>query len=379
MSIKSACMRLRPVGGPDAREAATGGTQVSAAATWGSTSNSVTFGEARPHSGWERDSAIGDCACAAAVQLRALHRGFHARATVQMCKTHALVFVRQPLTRICPCPLKCGQKIRWNQREAHFEHDCPEFEVKCAHGCGASMPRHEVPGHIEECNYALVSCPIASCSVQVRRSELRDHLASSMAAHMMLLSETVAKQSLIIKTQAAAIADLQKHRFCGILQTPDSVTFPITNVYSTLDRAQVQKTKIRSPRYMLENGLHFELEVVFDHLQVSVYLSLQPGPYDNLLEWPFSARYTISILDQSSIPEHIERSVHPERHGNSQAFRRKEVGCMMVLYLRRPGRMVPQKEGASEGAGWVEGGCPASQSRVLTTTTPAQHLDPSTG
>lgn len=187
------------------------------------------------------------------------------------------------------------------------------------------MPRHEVPGHNEECTHTLVTCPVVSCPTQLRRRELQEHLASNLAAHLLLMSETVSQQDQIIKAQAVTIADLQKYRFCGVMQGRNSVTFPVTQVFAKLDMAQVRKTKIRSPRYMLENGIHFELEVVFDSSQVSVYLSLQPGPYDNLLDWPFATKYTIAILDQSAIPEHIERSVQPERHGNSQAFRRKEV------------------------------------------------------
>lgn len=152
------------------------------------------------------------------------------------------------------------------------------------------------------------------------------HLETGMVEHMLLLNSLVAKQASVIEAQAKEIADLRKFKHCSILQSEESATFPIPNISERLAQAQVSKTKYRTPRCMLANGLHFEIEVAFDHQHVSVYLSLQPGAYDGLLAWPFDSSYTLCVLDQSqSDPQHIERVVVPPRHPDSQAFRRREV------------------------------------------------------
>lgn len=134
------------------------------------------------------------------------------------------------------------------------------------------------------------------------------------------------------------MASLEKYKFCSVLQvrklrasldltlfqTPNSVTFPVTGINGMIANAKAgRRAKCRSPRYTLGNGLSFELEVGFDMTFASVYLSLQPGPYDGLLSWPFRHGYRLAILDQSAYPQHISRLVNTQRHPDSQVFRRK--------------------------------------------------------
>lgn len=147
--------------------------------------------------------------------------------------------------------------------------------------------------------------------------------------HLVLMNQTIQGQREVIAELRNEVDALQRNRHVGVLQTDNSVVYAIENMDDTLSMAARSKVKIRSPRYMLASGLNFEIEVAFDHAMVSLYLSLQPGRYDGLLTWPFRSRYTLSILDQTPHnPEHIERTVVPVRHPDSQVFRRKQAESM---------------------------------------------------
>ena len=68
---------------------------------------------------------------------------------------------------------------------------------------------------------------------------------------------------------------------------------------------------------------------------VALFVHMMQGDYDDTLDWPFTGKFTLSILDQSDNNEsrcHLRKTLEPELEPNIQAFQRPTAPYNKVGY-----------------------------------------------
>ena len=176
--------------------------------------------------------------------------------------------------------------------------ECPDIVVPCPNeGCGKEMYRKLLQAHTKICPKEIISCSysIAGCCVMTTREAVMEHEHQFTQEHLHMALEHMRQQDAEIKA-------LKQE------QTSHTCTFFV-------EEFQVKRKEqsfYYSPCfYMPPNvGYKMQVEVTFsncDHMGVFVYL--EQGRYDNVLEWPFRGEVTIELLNQLDDKDHEEHII----------------------------------------------------------------------
>ena len=240
-------------------------------------------------------------------------------------------YLKRHLTHDCylrpyQCPF-CGHKDTYEAITGcaivpiadfgYFGHQatCPEVPLACPNRCGSEdIKRKDIDSHRSKCPQEPVECPFAEAGCTdgaVRRSQLEDHMTSSLQQHLMLvmkdsketkrelaktkekLSDTEVKLRETEQRQNEAIAKLSvaiSHIFMsnGLVKNGESVTFRMPNFSYYRRSGKVWY----SPPFYYRKGYKMCLAVYANGVgegvgtHVSLSLLLLRGEYDDKLEFP---------------------------------------------------------------------------------------------
>ncbi len=189
---------------------------------------------------------------------------------------------------------------------------CPQQPVKCPHGCGLSPQRKNLATHkAEECPKAMVKCEIQGCEEKRQRKDMPAHMEEYLVHHVQLLSKIVRE----LQAEKRQREEAEQAR-----QLPISMT--VTDVQQCLET----KKEWTSPLlYTHERGYAIQLKVyVAGHRiaglrnEISVYVEVIRGQYDDQLQWPCRVSIEVSLINQEQDGENVTRVANIQARKDGQ-------------------------------------------------------------
>ena len=186
-----------------------------------------------------------------------------------------------------PCPNKCGKTLQRQNLHSHITNDCPLTIIDCDFqhvGCEVTLPRKDMPTHLQE---GVV------CHVSLQ--------AESYKKDMMRLEE----ENKILKQRVVKLTkDLNIYKICTLLCPLELI---MTNYYQRKEAEELWRSP---PFYTHQMG--YKLCLLVDasgkHFNkgthIAIYIKLMKGDYDSQLCWPFRGTIKIKILDQCLNRQH---------------------------------------------------------------------------
>ena len=174
-------------------------------------------------------------------------------------------------------------------------------------GCGEILPFNRQAAHLKACRTTVVECTIKGCNTRMPRGSFRTHFEDPnvMANHVFLLSAEVARLTVECDRPELVQNDVVVFRVSDVAKKFDSTSFRFETKLYTLGmmgrqgynfRVQLRKREWPEDRKKFNDRL-------------GVYLHIEQGEIDDLLQWPFPFNYTFTILDQGPEKRHIEFAV----------------------------------------------------------------------
>lgn len=241
--------------------------------------------------------------------------------------------------------------------EHHLSHVCPERKYSCAYcgmietykfiteshdekcekkivdcinqGCSVRIERGQIEFHAREsCDYTEVYCKYASigCEEKRLRMKMKPHEEDSDTHLIMALDKIVELNKIALKvpikdtvervkvpikdTSRPRHASYKPYKYTISNETSkqSSVTFKLKG-YS--DKMKSRSQHAFQPFLTSPSGYKMCLSVypIFEAeaSYMTVYLKVLHGPYDNVLEWPMKASFTIELLNQLDDHNHLEQ------------------------------------------------------------------------
>ena len=187
------------------------------------------------------------------------------------------------------CP-HCDETLE-NQRAltTHLRKDCPNVEAVCSAGdgtrrCGAKMLRKDLAGHRRDvCPSMRIDCRYksAGCPHKCARRDMAAHCKASTEAHLALAMGALDREPPATTELLWTIEDAPRHirdKTKNVVWNPRSVIGPFG--------------------YKIALVAKFNKGDDSDHLGLSV--GTTPGPFDDVLQWPFAYGYTVTLLDRTA-------------------------------------------------------------------------------
>lgn len=247
---------------------------------------------------------------------------------------------------------------------------CSCRPVSCPNECGIYPERKNLKTHLgNDCPLALLECQFAGvgCKEVFVRKNMHTHLVEGVVAHLSLQSQFY--QSCFVHLESkltgceAKIAELEKenaslkstldlvknaasnHGISGVdhseaasmpdicrLKLQDDRTYtymeeleklksficipPVQFTIHSVSHLQKDKLKwLSAPFYTHAEGYKMCLKVypsghsTSTGIDMSLYVCIMKGPYDDLLKWPFRGSVAIQLLDQLHCEHHLVRTV----------------------------------------------------------------------
>eukprot|EP00048_Salpingoeca_helianthica_P015705 m.228164 g.228164 ORF g.228164 m.228164 type:complete len:387 (-) comp17414_c0_seq1:131-1291(-) len=185
------------------------------------------------------------------------------------------------------------------------EKSCEFRTVICdLPGCNEMMQASKLPAHVRTCRTVLMDCLVKGCPARPARGAFRAHFEET--AHVYLLAAEVSRLS----------AELDRPE----LVHDNTVVFKVADVLKKFEAPAFRfETKLYTLGVMGRLGYNFRVQLrkrewpedrkKFND-RLGVYLHIEQGEIDDLLQWPFPYHYTFSILDQSPADKrHVEFAV----------------------------------------------------------------------
>ncbi|XP_020913585.1 TNF receptor-associated factor 6 isoform X2 [Exaiptasia diaphana] len=246
----------------------------------------------------------------------------------------------------------CPWKGTLNELESHHK-ECPKFKTTCPK-CKEKITNEELPNHREKvCPKERIKCPLhfMGCKEENFIPEVNKHIASHFASHVHDLAKAVLELQIKVDNQAKPTKAVEEGARGGqkssagysgysedrlfentILLQPDlkrlsdRMTRLETRVIDlegrvsngtfiwkidNYDQCRAQAVNhsvpaIHSPPfytglYGYKMCLRMNLNGVDSGVDrhISLFVHMMQGEWDDILEWPFTGRITLAILDQS--------------------------------------------------------------------------------
>ena len=222
-----------------------------------------------------------------------------------------------------PCPLckKAGLKTLPDQ---FFKRQVNALKVCCLHksaGCPwvgelGGLERHLSAGSAEgECKFEEIACEFshAGCSAKLARARLAGHKRQHVGEH---LSMVVRKQAKVIATLQQQVKQLAAHLKPESLAESPTVSFipPPAIIMTDFSQHKSAGDSWQSPPFYSHIGgykmcLEVDAKGYGDETQVSVFVYLMRGEYDDDLLWPFRGDITLQLCNRREDAGHIKHTV----------------------------------------------------------------------
>lgn len=269
---------------------------------------------------------------------------------------------RQCERRVVACP-HCDLKVVWRFLEEYHFKQCPKLLIQCPNGCG-EVCRGELARHLDNiCEKSLVKCPfrVVGCDFEGTREELGNHEKVSETEHygkmlnivqtlkstcdyhstllncgggssksedtsgnlaekvddleedmhqlretdMMRLRSEIIQIRLKCQDNQRNMNDVRSKMWNGrvfwkvenfekCFQDAKEENSPAVHSFSFYTGIPGYKMYIRINPFGVEEG---------EGTHISMFVHLEEGEYDNIIEWPMSGKIILTILDQSECQE----------------------------------------------------------------------------
>ena len=187
------------------------------------------------------------------------------------------------------CP-HCQEAGEYQERTTKHLDECPMVEVPCPkRKCETHLLRRDLSKHRQECQFEIVPCKfsVIGCEEEVERKNLADHEGDTQH-HLRLAVDTVQQQQLKIENMQAQSRKM-----------PVSYKFTNFNQHKTsCDTVYSPAFYTSSKGYKMCIGVDANGEGDGENTHISVYVYLMKGENDDYLQWPFTGKVTVELLNQ---------------------------------------------------------------------------------
>lgn len=235
------------------------------------------------------------------------------------------------------CPLRkyacelCGLESNHQFVTGPHQLECPKLSVQCPNGCNVSVPRTDMPAHLDKCQRQSVHCPFqhVGCTHEFPRSELELHLQDHVTKHLSLACTRLCtlQESFLAKTEEKdkQVATLERRasekdkciaalelRLQG-LETyigsclPGNLPALFTTTLTGFAKFRANSDAwFSQPFYTGLAGYKMGLKVhaaIESDMAVHVYIF--QGEFDAGLRWPLTAEITIELVSHLADKSHL--------------------------------------------------------------------------
>ncbi|XP_015750498.1 PREDICTED: TNF receptor-associated factor 6-like [Acropora digitifera] len=250
--------------------------------------------------------------------------------------------------RTIPCTF-CTEEVLRNRMENH-SHVCPQYPLSCEKCGKENIPRNEMQGHNEkECPRAELKCPfsVVGCPFEGPRSAVNEHVKEEMVSHLTDFTKEFEALRIEFNRQETRAFEFEG-RVCN-----GSYIWRIENYRQRRqDAISGIATAVLSPAFYTSlYGYKLCLRINLNGVDsgvgrsIALFVHMMKGDYDSILEWPFTGRITLAILDQSEFRQHISTSfvgkpdLLPFRRLSTEFRNREGYGCVdfaLIELIRDP-------------------------------------------
>ena len=224
---------------------------------------------------------------------------------------------------VCPSrPFNCQYCGHYDTYEwviTNHLPECPQQPVECPQGCGLSPQRQNLATHkAEECLKTMIKCEFEGCEERRQRKDMPAHNQEYLVQHMQLLLQMV--QKLQAEQQERSEKEQQRREELQARHLPTTVTVP------NIEQQLATKNKWKSPLlYTHERGYAIQLAVYVGGYgiaglvdDISVYVHIIRGKYDDELAWPCRFSIEVSLINQEQDGENVTRIANFRASKNAQ-------------------------------------------------------------
>ena len=229
---------------------------------------------------------------------------------------------------------------------------CDKYPIICPNECsGDDIERGMLHDHLDKCPYQVVECEFSyvGCKEKVRRCDLAQHLSDNGIHHSALSSKTIYESlQKIMEEKDRLLQEKDKqllekdrqlqekdkkldlllteiHKLGLELRGDNKDSSPAVDLYDkvcgdtvlsvTIERATYKKDKQVqwiSPSYFSHRlygyKMFFEVDFSYSHrvASLAIFSYMIPGPYDDILEWPFKEKVIVRLLNQCDDHHHYD-------------------------------------------------------------------------
>ena len=230
-----------------------------------------------------------------------------------------------------PCPL-CQTADLKTVPDQFFKRQVNGLKIRCPHksaGCLwlgelAGLERHLSAGSAEgECKFEEIACEFrhAGCSAKLARARLAGHKRQHVGEH---LSMVVRKQAKVIATLQQQVKQLAAHLKPESLAESPTVSFipPPAIIMTDFSQHKSAGDSWQSPPFYSHIGgykmcLEVDAKGYGDETQVSVFVYLMRGEYDDDLLWPFRGYIKFQLCNCREDTRHIEHRLDFDGAGDA--------------------------------------------------------------
>ena len=178
--------------------------------------------------------------------------------------------------------------------------ECQQQPVVCPQGCGSSPQQENLAAHIaDECPNTTITCKIQGCGERRKRKDMPAHNQECAAQHVELLSQKVSKLEGEVSELEGEAEQQKKEQNARHLP----ITVTMKNYQQLLSARDRWNSRLL---YTQERGYAIFLAVyvagfgagVFTG-DISVYVYVTRGEYDEELQWPHRLSIEVSLLNQN--------------------------------------------------------------------------------
>ena len=217
------------------------------------------------------------------------------------------------------CCEECGIIDKYRVISGPHELKCLKKIVVCPNsGCGASLQRGLVQGHIQQsCDYSEVYCKYASigCEEKIIRKEIIEH-ENNAEHHLPIALNKITELNIMMAKKASSGSWFGSFREGG-----QQTTFKLAK-YSEKEACSLKycfEPFFTSPAgykicfFIYLNGGSKEIGT-----HISVFIKILHGPYDEQLEWPFCGVFKVELLNQLADCNHHSMIIEIDEADNQQ-------------------------------------------------------------
>ena len=244
-----------------------------------------------------------------------------------------------PANRHCgyvrvPCSFQCGELVRSGAVKEHKRSHCRkrpytckycgyhnaldvvterhmpacrQFPVDCPNNCETNgLKRYQLQSHIKQCPLEIVPCSFSSigctCNTRLPRKEMKAHEEQTWRQHLELVLKAIEPK----QEETATIVTPPP------LDTLDLVNLPPVKftIMDYVERKLAGEEWVSPPFYSHPQGYKMCLEVAStnDQENLSVYVYVLQGEYDDELIWPFEGRVSVELVNWKEDKGHHEEN-----------------------------------------------------------------------